>query len=359
MAVCDSLFISHIYNYSRILAECVEYIYIKQLNFGVIYMRKIVDDVRLIFKCCSLYYQDGLGQQEICEKIGISRPTVSRMLQLGRQCGIVKIELYNPENLTFGNMERELEKKYGMNEVIIVPSVKVEINNKQVNTEIGRATLNLLKRILRDGDYIGIAMGRSLLEVVGTEFILDRDVDCTFVPLLGGIGESNVELHSNYLTQEFANKFGGNYVQLSSPAVFSDPEVMRGFSKEKFIQRIYKMYRKLDVAIMGIGIPNTDNSTILNTGYIKSDILEDFAARGCVGDIALRYFDISGKTAKFEDFNSRVLGISLADLHNVERRVGISFGEAKTDAVLGAINGDFINILVTDYDCAKGLLDKE
>ena len=34
-------------------------------------MKKVIDDTRLIFKCCSLYYQDRKGQQEICDILGI------------------------------------------------------------------------------------------------------------------------------------------------------------------------------------------------------------------------------------------------------------------------------------------------
>lgn len=59
-------------------------------------MRKIVDDMRLLVKCCSLYYRDNLGQEEICEILGVSRPTVSRLLKLGREKGIVKIEFSTP-----------------------------------------------------------------------------------------------------------------------------------------------------------------------------------------------------------------------------------------------------------------------
>ncbi|MFQ7537445.1 MAG: hypothetical protein ACLRL6_08915 [Clostridium sp.] len=36
-------------------------------------MKKIVDDARLIYKCCYLYYVDGMGQREICDAVGISR----------------------------------------------------------------------------------------------------------------------------------------------------------------------------------------------------------------------------------------------------------------------------------------------
>ena len=88
-------------------------------------MKKIIDDVRLIFKCCSLYYLDGLGQKEICETLGISRPTVSRMLSIGKERGIVRIEIQNPDNIAYGRMERDLEQKYGLQEVIVVPSAPV------------------------------------------------------------------------------------------------------------------------------------------------------------------------------------------------------------------------------------------
>ena len=40
-------------------------------------MKKIVDDARLIYKCCYLYYVDGMGQREICDAVGISVEAVS------------------------------------------------------------------------------------------------------------------------------------------------------------------------------------------------------------------------------------------------------------------------------------------
>ena len=69
-------------------------------------MKKIIDDIRLIYKCCSLYYEDNMSQQEISETLQISRPSVARMIKSGRRSGIVKIEIKNPDNLMFANMER-------------------------------------------------------------------------------------------------------------------------------------------------------------------------------------------------------------------------------------------------------------
>ena len=319
-------------------------------------MRKLVDDVRLIFKCCSLYYQDGIGQKDICELLGISRPTVSRMLNAGKEMGIVKIEIHNPDNLMYGQLERELEKKFNLQEVIIVPSSSLPENKNALNPEIGRAALKFLTRILRDKDYVGVSMGSTLQSVARADFFIENRVSCTFVPVMGGVGESRPDIHSNYLAQEFADRFGGDCVQLFAPALFSKRTLLEEFSKEQTIQKVTNLFRKLDVLIMGIGVTNSKYSTVLHTGYVDHEALEEFNERGAVGDIILRYFDINGNTKPFDEFNSRVAGIKLPLLKKIPCRVGVAGSEHKIQSVLGAINGGYLNVLVTDIDCAQGLL---
>ena len=312
-------------------------------------MRKLVDDVRLIFKCCSLYYQDGVGQKEICDALGISRPTVSRMLNAGKELGIVKIEIHNPDNLMYGQLERELEKKFNLQEVIVVPS-------DTLHKEIGRATLKFLARIIRNGDYIGVSMGYTLQSVARADFFIENNISCTFVPVLGGVGESRPDIHSNYLVQEFAERFGGKCVQLFAPALFSKRKLLDEFLKEVMIQKIINLYSKLDVLIMGIGAMNPANSTVLHTGYVDKNTLENFHARGAVGDIILRYFDINGNHKIFDEFNNRVAGINFNQIKKIPCRVGVAGGADKIKAVTGAINGGYLTVLITDIDCAEGLL---
>jgi len=319
-------------------------------------MKKIVDDVRLIFKCCSLYYQDELGQKEICEVLGISRPTVSRMLTIGKERGIVRIEIQNPDNIAYGQMERALEKKYDLQEVIIVPSSPISDGQYPINSEIGSATLAYLSRVLMDGYLVGITMGLAIQNVVRSDYFIRSPIKAKFVPLVGGVAESRLDIHSNYLAQEVADRFAGDCVQFFAPAVFSQRTVLEGFLKEKTIRNVICLYSRLDLVLMGIGIPSTEHSTILKTGYVDRAILEDFTERGAVGDIALRYFDENGDTAPFQDFNERVAGISLDTLKKISRRVGVAGGRAKKDAVLGAIRGGFINVLITDIDCAENLI---
>ena len=87
-------------------------------------MKKVVDDPRLIYKCCKMYYEDDLGQKEIADILGISRVSVSRMLRAGRESGIVQIQVVSPNHLTYSDLERRLEQMYGLKEadVVIIPT---------------------------------------------------------------------------------------------------------------------------------------------------------------------------------------------------------------------------------------------
>ena len=60
-------------------------------------MKKLIDDAELIYRCCKLYYEDRLSQHQIADQLAVSRVTVSRMLSAGRDMGIVRIQVVEPE----------------------------------------------------------------------------------------------------------------------------------------------------------------------------------------------------------------------------------------------------------------------
>jgi DNA-binding transcriptional regulator LsrR (DeoR family) len=79
--------------------------------------------------------------------------------------------------------------------------------------------------------------------------------------------------------------------------------------------------------------------------------------QGAVGDICLHYFNAAGQPIA-TPLSSRVIGMSLAQLKEVKHRIGVAGGKRKLDAIRGALNGSWINILVTDRATARALLDK-
>lgn len=321
-------------------------------------MKKIVDDWRLIYKVCSLYYEDDMRQQEVSDYLGISRATVSRMLQKGKESGIVRVEVINPVQFSYNKLEKALERKYGLKEVIVVESSALDSKAESVSRMYEKAAL-YLSQFFKDGDCIGVSMGHTLHNVAKTNRVFKKDNHYMFVPMLGGITQSTidrVDVQSNRIAQEFARKFGGTYTQFLSPAVFSEKSVMESFLKEKSVSFIFDDFRKLDTVIMGIGVPQRAESTLVRAGYITEKQLEKFAEDGLAGDIALCFFDENGNTEKFREFNDRVAGMSLEMIRKVRNRIGIAGGENRADAIKGAIKGGYINMLITNIDAAEKLL---
>lgn len=320
-------------------------------------MKKIVDDLRLVYKCCDLYYTDQMTQQDICDSLGLSRATVSRMLKIGREQGIVRIEVINPIDFDYGKMEKDLERKYGLKEVIIVDNQPLDTQEDKIQ-RLSETSFDYLSHLFKDGDTIGVAMGSTLYHVANVKKKYEFDKQFLFVPMFGGISQmkvGKVNVQANQIAADFAQKFGGRYVQFLAPAVFCNEEVMKGFLQEESVNFIYDYFKKLNSVIMGIGIPDR-NSTMVSAGYIKEEQLESFVERGVVGDIALRYFNREGKTEPFREFNDKVASIPIETLKAVENRVGIGGGAQKADAIKGAIRAQFINILITDVDCAQRML---
>ena len=321
-------------------------------------MKKIVDDERLIYKVCSLYYQDDMNQQEVGDFLGVSRSSVLRMLQKGKELGIVTIELHNPRFYDYGNMEKKLERAYGLKDVLIVENSVLDTRQEAASYMFGSAS-DYLYSFFKDGDRIGVAMGNTLNNVVSTNKTYDGK-DLMFVALEGSISRITVDgtdVQGNELARKFADKFGGTYTQFLSPAVFSDWKVLDFFMKEKAVNYILDEFKDLNVVVVGIGVPDGTEHTLDKAGYMTASERRTLVEYGAVGDMCLQFYDKDGNTDKFRFFNDRVAAMRLEDVRKVPSKIGIAGGERKVEAVVSAIRGGYINILITDTECAQKMIE--
>ena len=120
------------------------------------------DDTKKIsqaLKVATLYYRDGYNQQDIATELNISRATVSRLLQFGRDQGLVTVKINNPL-APLQQLESELLAKYPtLKKIIIVPGKKDPLE------EVGVAGAHYLEEIVQDNDIIGLGWGRTVYQV--------------------------------------------------------------------------------------------------------------------------------------------------------------------------------------------------
>jgi len=316
-------------------------------------MKKFVGEANLMIKCCKLYYEENLTQNEIATILGVSRPTISRLLDEGRKSGVVKIEIVNPIENNYGILERNIEKKYSLREVIIVDDDKDDDAQKK---NLAKACAEYLKRIVKIDDNIGVSMGTTIKNI-GKYIEPNSKLNLTLIPLIGGVGQTQIEIHPNHVVMDLARAFRGDFKLLHAPAVVSNGEIRNTFLKEESLENILEMGKKVDIAIVGIGSPITDKSTMMSSGYFDVDDLKVFKKQGAAGDICLQFYDINGQSDEFE-FNNRVIGVELDNIKKIPTVIGVAGGEEKIEAIVGALNGKFINVLVTNYSNAKAIYDQ-
>ena len=316
-------------------------------------MKKIVGETNLMIKCCKLYYEDSLTQNEISNILCVSRPTVSRLLDEGRRSGIVKIEIVSPIGNTYGVLERNIEKKFCLREVIIVDD---DADDNIEKKHIAKSCADYLERIIKLDNKIGVSMGTTMRNIA--RYINPNPkLKLTFIPLIGGIGQTQIEIHPNQIVVDLARAFGGSFKLLHAPAVVSNTLIRNDFLQEESIKDIIESGKHVDIAIVGIGSPAMENSTMMSSGYFSLNDLKIFKKEGAVGDICLQFYDINGNFREFKP-NNHIIGVNLDNIKKINTVIGIANGKGKIEAIVGALNGNLINVLITNYSNAKIIYEK-
>ena len=307
---------------------------------------------RLLYRIAQSYYLDGLTQSQIAKRFGLSRPKVSRLLQKGRENGIINITLTPPPDGT-ADLERELEQKYCLEEAVIAP-VSDPQDHSAVVHELGPVAAECLLRCISGSEIIATAWGTSILAMVDA-LPLRSWPDVTVVQMLGGLGPVDAVDHSAELTHRIAQKLGAKLRLLSAPGIVATREIATALRADPQISRVLEVAGQADIALVGLGVPTPD-SLLLRTGTILNNkdlaLLQDAKA---VGDIALRYLDSNGTPLELE-INERLIGLTIEQIREIPRVIGIAGGALKVDIIRAALRGKILDVLVTDVETAQRLL---
>ena len=314
-------------------------------------MKKMIDDYRLMIKACDLYYNQNKTQQQIAKLLNVSSPTVSRLLAGAIQKEIVRIDIQNIQMVKFWELEQKLKKSCGLQDVIIVDSSE---NPEETKKLLGVTASRYLESIVSPGDKVGISMGSTLYHMAYNP--AGKSIEnVTFVPLLGGMGRLRTELHANHLAETMAKKYNGTYLPLYAPARVSNRILRKELKNEPNVSEVLALQKELSIAVIGIGYPN-ENSSIKATGYYKDKEIQSLQDRNVAGDICMQFYDMDGNTALYKHDN-HVIGIGLNMLKNIPYSIAVGGDIEKLTAIIGAIKGKYINVLITDFACAEGLLE--
>jgi DNA-binding transcriptional regulator LsrR (DeoR family) len=309
-------------------------------------------DLHLLSKVSKLYYEQSLTQQEIADRLRLSRPKVSRLIQQAHREGVVKITVLTAPG-SYTDLEQSLEETFGLQEVVIT-EVDRAASQEAVSKQIGVAAADYLQRTIQDGDIIGVFWGITLNSMV-TAMKPCEVYDAHVVQMVGGLGPPEAEEHATGLCRRMAQLLGARLTLLPAPGLVDSPGVRDVFRSDSHVSNAFDMFSRLTVAFVGIGAASP-TASIMQNGVLTAADLEALLALGAVGETALRFFDRAGNRVE-SPIDERVLGITLDELKHVERVVGMVGGPDKQDAARAALAGHWVDVLVTDQLTAQRLLD--
>ncbi len=301
----------------------------------------------LLVKIARLYYEEGYTQQEIAKKLSISRPQISKLLKKAKDRGIVKIDIvYEKED--FSALEIALSKKFNLHEAMIVPSYS------DIKDALALAAGEYLKRILRDNITISLSWGSTLRRLVDM-LEVKKKYKVDVIPIMGGMGNRGSKITSSEIARTLSEKIGGTHYVIHAPVIVKDISTKKALLAEDVINEIFKKAKNSNFSFVGIG-KITDTSTMIQEGYLKRADFQELKDKGVVGDICTTFFDIEGNVIDTE-LNKRIIGLDVRDLKN-STIIGVGGGREKREAILGALRGRFINVLITDKETGTYLLNK-
>lgn len=311
-----------------------------------------IDELRLMAKVARMYYTQGLRQTEICERLNIHQSTVSRVLKRAEREGIVRIAVSLPPG-THTEAEDALQSKYSLDEAIVVDCLEDE---EQIAHDLGAAAAFYLENTLKASDVVGISSwSAALLSMVNAMRPSQRFKNTRVVQILGGVGSPNAEVHATQLTRRLAQLIGGEASLLPAPGIVGSKHARDVLIKERYVRESMDLFPKITIALVGIGATEPSRALASSGNVFSPQEIKLLAAKGAVGDICLRFFDLGGREV-VTDLNDRVISVELSQLCAVKRVVGVAGGKRKTNAIRGALAGKLVNVLITDLASAERLL---
>ena len=296
-----------------------------------------------------LYYIGNLTQQEIAKKVGLSRPTVQRFLNLAIESGIVQVKIDHTSNLCM-DLARRLKDKFKLTECEVAP-VEIETAS-QIDRLVAMTAGRFLEQVLRTPNIKGIALGtgravRSMCQGV-SRYHLD---DFKVVSLAGTVAADG-SFNRYDASLSLAEKADGKYFILSIP-LFAENEKDREYwyGSRTYVRQLVN-YAECHVALIGVGWVGK-NCSLVQDGFITESMMDELVKKGAVADVLGWLLDVDGKPLQ-HPINDCVTSFR-PEVLKQRPVIGVAGGERKHAAILAALKGGWLSGLITDQLTAEYL----
>ncbi|MDR2552841.1 MAG: hypothetical protein LBD31_06740 [Treponema sp.] len=298
----------------------------------------------LAVKAAWHYFLEKKTQQQISELFGISRMRVIKLLNRAEQTGIIKFTI-REDNVRRMKLEKQLIEAYGLTDSFVIPTPE-GAPVAEINDAIAEAAAMYLGSRIKNGEFINVGYGDTTGKILNNlAKNVENPISC--ISLTGGV--------SIYLPNARSNVFNARLFLIPAPLLVSSKEMVDAIIEEPPVKEILRMVSLASFTIIGVGGMN-DEATILKSGiFSKNDFLY-LKMQGAVGDVLCHFFDARGNML-LTPLEERLVSTPPEVLKSLSNVTGVAAGKDKREAIKGALALGYMDILITNEDTARWLIE--
>ena len=305
-------------------------------------------NIELLSQVAELYYLQEMNQIEIAKLLGISRPTVSRILSEAKREGVVEIKVKGGVSLN-SELSKQIREKLNLKNALIVNG---GFGYKDALRRSAEAAAAFLLSVMQDGDTLGVAWGDAVNYFC--EALANRDYTASLVAQMAGCLCSGSHSEDGFeIAFRVSEKLNCQYTNIASPLFIDNEITYKHMMNEPAIRNAISRAGSADIAVTGIGVISS-RSLLTETNYVSPEEMNRMNEKGAAAQILAQAFDSGGKNIAWE--NKYVVAVPVDCLKSVRWSIGICAGEYKAKAALASIRAGYINTLAADETLARGIL---
>jgi DNA-binding transcriptional regulator LsrR (DeoR family) len=296
-----------------------------------------------------LYYHDGLNQNDIAERMRISRASVVNYLNEARSRGWVRVHL-DSDVFRGHRLAAELCDAFGLSEALVVPDDPVD------PTGVGRVTraaADWLPRLLEPGDRLGVSWGATIYQMAQQVPQLPVS-DLTVIQLLGS-RPAALGFAAETCTTILAQKLGGQCINFHAPLILSNKALRDALCDEPVVKAQLDALATCNKTVLACGTCDGD-AHVVRSGILSAEDMAFYRQKGATGVICARLIDAEGQPIVAE-VEERMIGVSLDQMKDKDMALLVASGEGRARPARAALVGGFVTHLATSTRLAEELLE--
>ncbi len=293
------------------------------------------------------YFMGGMTQQEIANRLGLTRVRVNRIVGQVRADGSVRIEVRLPLAGCVA-LEERLRERYALVDVRVVPTVA---NDADLQRVIGEAAASILEPLLTPGVGVAVGWGRTLRAAVAR--IAPRRLEGSWVvSLMGGLARGS-GTNTFEVSTALAQAIGAECFYFTAPIYCPSSESKATLLTHYGVAETMRRAKSCDVALITCGDLST--RSLLGATQAVREQSEGLRAAGALGDLLGVYCNAQGEPVD-HPLNARVMALPPDDLRRVPVSIMAAGGPHKAPVLKGLLGAGYVNRLATDEATAEALL---